>query len=46
MDLIHGFRILGYKLREDDALNLKQRKEIINDLKALLLSCKNIVVPS
>lgn len=44
MDLIHGFRILGYKLWEDDALNLKQRKEIINELKALLLSLKNVVV--
>ncbi len=44
MDLIHGFRILGYKLWEDDELNLEQRKEIINELKALLLSLKNVVV--
>jgi transposase-like protein len=43
-DLIHGFRILGYKLWEDNALNLKERKEIINELKALLLSLKNVVV--
>lgn len=43
-DLIHGFRILGYKLWEDTALNLKERKEIINELKALLLSLKNTVV--
>jgi len=44
MDLIHGFRILGYKLWEDGGLNLEQRKEIINELKALLLSLKNVVV--
>jgi len=43
-DLIHGFRILGYKLWEDNALDLKQRKEIINELKTLLLSLKNVVV--
>ena len=43
-DLIHGFRILGYKLWEDNALDLKHRKEIINELKALLLSLKNVVV--
>jgi hypothetical protein len=43
-DLIHGFRILGYKLWEDTALNLKERKEIINELKALLLSLKNVVI--
>jgi len=43
-DLIHGFRILGYKLWEDNGLNLKQRTEIINELKALLLSLKNVVV--
>ena len=43
-DLIHGFRILGYKLWVDGALNLKQRKEIVNELKALLLSLKNVVV--
>lgn len=43
-DLIHGFRILGYKLWEDGALNLNQRKEAINDLKVLLLSLKNVVV--
>lgn len=43
-DLIHGFRILGYKLWEDGALNLVQRKETINDLKMLLLSLKNVVV--
>jgi hypothetical protein len=43
-DLIHGFRILGYKLWEDNGLNLKQRKEIVNELKALLLSLKNVVV--
>ncbi|MDO9035300.1 MAG: transposase, partial [Methanoregula sp.] len=44
MDLIHGFRILGYKLWQDDALNLKQRTEIIDELKGLLLSLKNVVV--
>ncbi|PKG31637.1 transposase [Methanoregula sp.] len=43
-DLIHGFRILGYKLWEDSALNLNGRKAIINDLKMLLLSLKNVVV--
>jgi len=43
-DLIHGFRILGYKLWEDNALDLKHRKDIINELKALLLSLKNVVV--
>jgi len=43
-DLIHGFRILGYKLWEDNALDLKQRKENVNELKALLLSLKNVVV--
>ena len=42
--MIHGFRILGYKLWEDRALNLNQRKEAINDLKVLLLSLKNVVV--
>ncbi|MDO9326411.1 MAG: transposase [Methanoregula sp.] len=44
MDLIHGFRILGYKLWKDGALDLKQREEIINELKGLLLSLKNVVV--
>ena len=43
-DLIHGFRILGYKLWEDNTLDLKQRKKIINELKALLLSLKNVVM--
>lgn len=43
-DLIHGFRILGYKLWQDNALDLKHRKELINELKALLLSLKNVVV--
>jgi transposase-like protein len=43
-DLIHGFRILGYKLWEDNTLDLKQRKENVNELKALLLSLKNVVV--
>jgi len=43
-DLIHGFRLLGYKLWEDGELNLKERKEIINELKMLLLSLKNVVI--
>ena len=44
MDLIHGFRMLSYKLWEDDRLDLKQRKELTNELKTLLLSLKNVVV--
>ncbi len=44
MDLIHGFRMLSYKLWEDDRLELNQRKEITNELKTLLLSLKNVVV--
>ncbi len=43
-DVIHGFRILGYKLWEDKALDLNQRKQVINELKSLLLSLKNVVV--
>jgi len=43
-DVIHGFRILGYKLWEDKALDLNQRKGVINELKALLLSLKNVVM--
>jgi len=43
-DVIHGFRILGYKLWEDNALELNQRKGVINEFKALLLSLKNVVM--
>jgi len=43
-DLIHGFRLLGYKLWEDGKLDLKERREIINELKKLLLSLKNVVI--
>lgn len=43
-DMIHGFRILGFKLWEDKALDLNQRKAVINELKSLLLSLKNVVV--
>jgi hypothetical protein len=43
-DLIHGFRILGYKLWEDSELNLNERKSVVNELKMLLLSLKNVVV--
>jgi len=43
-DLIHGFRLLGYKLWEDGKLDLKERKEVINELKELLLSLKNVVI--
>jgi len=43
-DLIHGFRLLGYKLWEDGELNLKERKSVVNELKMLLLSLKNIVI--
>jgi hypothetical protein len=44
MDLIHGFKMLGYKLWKDDSLDLKQCKGIVNELKALLLSFKKVVV--
>ena len=37
-------RCSGYKLWEDKALDLNQRKGVINELKALLLSLKNVVV--
>jgi len=43
-DLIHGFRLLGYKLWEDGQLSLKERKGVINELKKLLLSLKNVVI--
>lgn len=43
-DLIHGFRLLGYKLWEDGGLTLKERKGLINELKILLLSLKNVVI--
>lgn len=32
-DLIHGFRLLGYKLWEDGQLSLKERKGVIIELK-------------
>jgi len=43
-DLIHGFRLLGYKLWEDGILTLKERKGVIIELKMLLLSLKNVVL--
>jgi hypothetical protein len=43
-DVIHGFRIFGYKLWLDQILGLKHRKKHINELKSLLLSLKNVVV--
>jgi len=43
-DLIHGFRLLGYKLWEDGKLSLKERKGVITELKKLLLSLKNVVI--
>jgi len=44
MDIIHGFRMLGFKLWEDKELNLDERKQIINELKSILLSLKNTVL--
>ncbi|OPZ44221.1 MAG: Transposase, Mutator family [Euryarchaeota archaeon ADurb.BinA087] len=43
-DLIHGFRLLGYKLWEDGKLSLEERKRVINELKKSLLSLKNVVI--
>lgn len=44
MDLIHSFRMLGFKLWEDKQLDFEERKSLINELKKVLLSLKNVVV--
>jgi len=44
LDLIHAFRILAFKLWEDKRLDFEERKQLVNDLKMVVLSLKNVVV--